>query len=290
MGEKKEEVSKDIKRVLFSMDKTERALHKKGNWATVSIHGNCATKTMPIHIFVEGLYEHFSKQKIGPEWKSTDVGVNTVTIVTEALHPIDADVANHPEQFLKAFAKLLREVHGGGILHFDLKLDNVMKTKDGDLRLIDFDRVGCAHLYMPGPTTSIPPQEIEIRYDKLEKVTCDCEMYAQVGMLIFLARYVLDGNFFPPQVMESINFKSADDIMKINAETNILQNYVDDIVSHAQCALEEGEEEPFYSVLFKLLFIQQEAKRVKAERLRTLSRDFLSRGEQRKLSFPSTFR
>jgi serine/threonine protein kinase len=156
------------------------------------------------------------------------------------LYPVE--VRNEPKKFLSDFKTILEKVFDGTVLHFDLKLDNVMKTKNEQLRLIDFDKVGCINLYP------------NVKFSELETVKCDKKTYVNVGILIFIARYVLDGHHFPLLIIETYDFDTLDTIMSENESNDMLQNFVDDIAGQAQFSLEEGEEEPSYAQHFNILF------------------------------------
>lgn len=216
-------------------------IEKKGNWATVQVNEITSVKQIPPEVFVPGIYSQFSNKNLGPKISSLP---DAPTVVMETLYPIQMQDES-PDTFYSDFKTLLENVFDGGVLHFDLKLDNVMREKDnGQLRLIDFDKVGCVNLF---------PHS---KFEELETVICDKETYVNVGILIFFARYVLDGNSFPLSIIKKCDFTALNTIMSQN-KSAVLENYVDAIAGHTGLSLEEGEKEPSYAQLFKRLFQQK---------------------------------
>ena len=220
---------------------------RRGNWSTVisSPDGLSYKKSNP-DTFVAGLCQHFDAHGVGPRVTSPDADP---VIVMETLRPLDA--TEDPGRLAKDLVALLARVHGAGVLHFDLKVDNVMRAADGTLRLIDFDKVGCANL----ATSSI-------RFDELEDVRCDdVATYVSTGLVIFCCRQILDRRSgvtdvppLAPHVLPDLS--QVDWLMFDNEDSDILQNYVDDIAGHVQ-GFEADDEEPPYSELFRRLLMEE---------------------------------
>jgi serine/threonine protein kinase len=65
-------------------------------------------------------------------------GMNLRDYLKQLRHPIDSETAT---RWLKELALILQDVHEQGILHRDLKPQNIIFKPDGKLALIDFGAV-----------------------------------------------------------------------------------------------------------------------------------------------------
>jgi len=79
-----------------------------------------------------------SIKNIGPKYYGVFKTDDKICYIQEKLYPIDMDNLE-TGKYDKQLSKLITELILDGVFHNDIKYDNMLLTKDGKLRLIDFD-------------------------------------------------------------------------------------------------------------------------------------------------------